>query len=122
MKENLYHATFSVNICFVTEDSNINNAEGEAFNAISGLKSMDDVDINMDSIDRIESIDEIPYDWCNREPIGATKICEDFFENLDEARRISDRLEKLGYDLEDSFVEDIQHILNTPLGDNDTGE
>ena len=109
----LCKAECSAVFCFVTNADDKKLTE-EAYAHSAEFR---DLDIDVDFVNVIEDSSEIPSEWLYKTPLGSTdkKDCMDFFENLDEATRIANRLEKLDYDLEETFVEDLQHILNTPL-------
>ena len=79
-----------------------------------------DTDVVVDDVRECDSIDDVPVEWRHKEPLGAKEIygderipdCEDFFDGLEDAKKIARGLEKLGYDLEPTFVQDVQQILN----------
>ena len=78
------------------------------------------IDMVVDDIRECDSIEDVPVDWRYKEPLGAKDVygnekvpdCEGFFDGLEDAKRIAKGLEKLGYDLEPTFVQDVQQILN----------
>jgi len=109
-------AEFSGTFCFVT-DAPDEKLTDEAF--VHSPEVNPDVDLDIDNVHTVDDTNEIPAGWEYKVPLGASdkKDCIDFFENLDEAQRIANRLKKLDYDLEDTFVEDLQRILNTPWGE-----
>jgi len=119
MTKRLCVAEFSGTFCFVSDVPDEKLTEEAYVHATEMTQDSEKIDIDVDEVHTVDDSSEIPSGWEYKAPFGATKDCIDFFENLDEADRIAKRLEKLDYDLEDSFVEDLQRILNTPLGEED---
>ncbi len=114
----LYIAEFNGTFCFVV-DTDVIKEDRTIEAAYKYRPEMKDVDIDIEDVSEITSTDDIPPDWCWKKPLGVEEVygesphpdCETFFENKKEAVKIANRLKELDYDLDPTFVEDLQKIL-----------
>jgi len=109
----LYYVEHEGKSCFVIDTDN-----GTNIDAAAAMHCPDGAEIV--NIDEIESVYDIPVDWEYKEPLGAKEVygkepipdCEGFFHNRFEAETIANLLKKDDYDLESTFVEDLQKAMN----------
>ena len=117
----LYAAEFNGTFCFVIDTDIVkeDRVMEEAYKHQPEMMKYADI-TDIDNVCEIESGSEVPADWHWRIPLGAKEVygeqappdCESFFERKEEAVRIAGKLKKLDYDLEPTFIEDLQKILN----------
>lgn len=101
---------FIVDLEKVSED----NAHDEAYQYLS-----DETELDLNNVSEITDVDEIPSGWQYSKPLGADKEndddCKSYFEAKEAANRITIGLEELGYELEETFSEDIRNLLKREL-------
>lgn len=114
----LYSAEVSGEFVFVVDLDKVeeDRAMDEAFQYLSNAKG---IDLNLDNVSEIKTIDEIHPEFRYDKPFGANEKededCESYFECRTEAKRITVGLEELGYELEETFAEDIRLLLRQEL-------
>jgi hypothetical protein len=117
----LYAAECYGTFCFVM-DTDVVKEDRALDEANKYLPRIKEANIYVDNVFEVESESEIPSEWSWKVPLGAEEVygepphpdCASFFENIDEANRIANKLKELDYDLEPCFVEDLQKILSEP--------
>lgn len=115
----LYAAEFSGTFCFVS-DSNMDKEGTMLEEADKHVLSIDKSDIVVGFVNEIRDISDIPDEWGWKTPLCAKEIygdqeiptCEDFSENQEKIDKITNVFDKLGWELEPAFVEDLRKVLN----------
>ena len=113
----LYTANFNGTFCFVVDTEKV-TSEDKIFSEACKYRPGERVAVCIGDATEIKSVDEIPPGWWYEHPYGVLEVCGEtrdcasFLENRDRATSISDRLKALNYDLEPTFIEDLQKILS----------
>ena len=106
----LYKATSFREYCFIFDTTRHKTPEDAAYEYATELDDMGDIS----DIWPVEEASDIPDDWGYRTPLGEKDEgvdCSEFLDKMEWANKISKRLEDAGYELENTFAEDLWRAI-----------
>lgn len=99
--------------CFGEFVCELDTDDDEILQAARCLPENSNIDFSITDMVMLECEQDIPKEWKYRVPVNSSEKldCSDYIEQQNKAENIARLFKEIGYDLSDSFVDDLKTIL-----------